>query len=187
MMKTENTKLSLLTPFVSTDKKRPRLHYPSRFGDWIIATDGRILVAIPDDGSYDVEPWFSEECGPLDDALEDGEPVEFDFSQVRERKIERVKCDCYGGEIECQTCLNWGPCENCDGSGYREDTENLPSVEIEGRNFAQVFVAKIKELPGAGFISARPTHKRLGRPNPINFTFDDGGRGILMPMREATK
>jgi hypothetical protein len=149
------------------DEPRYYLQAPFKINDRIIATNGHIIISIPDDGR-DVAPANASFAKSVERVLatEFAEYVRMDSIALPDAEIcERCPDP---AELEEDEVCCW-----CEGTGISIYTPVL----VGATTFARRYMAMIAELPDAE-IGISADEKQT--PVPFRFT---GGHGCLMPMR----
>jgi hypothetical protein len=175
--------LSLIKQFASQDKTRPALLEPVVIDGRVVATNGRVLVEVP---QREVDLSFSEETTAPDD-FPDYRGV---LSEVFGRDLTAVNFKVIGESKDymqttlCSACNGTGQfsqpadCEWCDGEGKWEHCEwqlTFPGGSwVNGR-----FCEMIETLPNLVWYAPNFIGEK------IPFTFGSRGRGVLMPMRKT--
>lgn len=151
---------NILSLFCGVDDLWPALRQPNRAGDKTYASDGRVLLIIPNGllgGEYtchDRVPNFSQVIGQL----KPHEVFEMDILRLREAlaKIKKVPdtepCEACDGEGQCPHCGR--ECKTCDGKGEMDsDTlpyvfpRNLAAIKVdEGYCFAPYYLDLVERL-----------------------------------------
>lgn len=186
-----------LKPFCG-DERWPE---PWVVGGMRIATDGRILVALPTDEPDSPRTFWRGQVN-LNDLLKDVPcgPMPPRIVAPRDVASGRALCpacqgkppvgacrECKGaGDVECPTCEQDYPCPDCDGTGNAprcdecEDAGFVPGDAIgdaigDGVYMDGRYYDLIAALPGVEFQATLESGKAM------QFRFD-GGRGVVMPI-----
>lgn len=169
----------LLQTFCSEDETRPNIMHPFNFAEHTIATDGRILVAVPKmDGFQEADGKLTSLPSTL--KLYPKEAVTwFPLPIIPERK----ECDrcCGTGHQECPECFSEIDCRTCQGFG---DVYEVETVAIGKRIFNPRYLEKLSQLPDVSIASEHnddPDEHGFHQPLAFRFTV---GFGLLMPMRK---
>jgi hypothetical protein len=176
--------LSVIQLFATTDETRYILTRPRIIDGKVVATDGRILVEVPEsEVSIDELEVLDGNYPDYLKVLEPQIPVNPEPLALPELPKEPAKvtcCECRGsGEFvcNCPDCCEDHPCELCDGEGSYSDRSKwrleTPEIHLGG-----YYVAKAIQLPSLQWF------KPAVEGGPAYFTFGNGGRGLLMPMRK---
>ena len=139
-----------LQSFCSTETWRPQLHKPFNRGGYTWATNGHIMLRVPEidglpdnGGNANVEVVWSNQFKP------DGfvaAPSASTLPHTPTVKGNCEACDGRGYEHECSHCNH--DCEECDGSGQTDiKSDSLSSVSIRGLSFRLDYIRKIFALP----------------------------------------
>lgn len=160
-----------LRPFCYKGELRPVLRQPFSRGRWTYATDGGILIRVPrrDDVPEDpVAPHAERIIDPIPLAAELQSLPSFDFPEPQ--KITCPKCDGSGRKHECPDCNC--ECMRCDGKGFEEKviTGGIGNAVYQAR-----YLKLLATLPSV-LVPASPPPGR----EPMRFTFEGGGEGLLM-------
>lgn len=198
----------LLRSFCATHDVRFYLQEPLSIGEWIYATDGYVLVRVPNDG----RPQSTEHPAHIDFSKPLLTPCEHYAPLVLPPAPELPPCEACDGTGEVGTCVE------CDGDGYREcdmgHEHDCPDCkgtgEIKGADeicgvcygskvrrslltsedydrvatrigaaqFNFFLLDRIARLPGLEMGVPSAPHERC----PFRF---DGGIGAIMPLRRG--
>jgi hypothetical protein len=175
--------LAQLQLFCSTDPLRiQQLGTPFNYKGHTIATDGRVLIRVPQ--HPDVIRLSVLSPKSLDDVLAylpDACPEDTGLCPVPGLPAEKRRVS------PCTECGGTGKlsddvCEECDGEGHWED---LVPVQVGYRYFDARFLELVGSLPGVRLAPAIPpmSTDRWAWVGPMPFFFLDGGAGLLMPMK----
>ena len=158
-----------LSKFCDETTCRYDLGSPWRVGEWIYATDGRILVRLDYEESY-----------VLGDDVDRPSIVEGMLDTLpREWGVLPEISPPYADGLE-DDFRYWHECPHCGHAGLRISRDSFfARVKCGARDFARGYLWMIHELPGVhvGFIE---------RSDRLFFRFD-GGVGCLEPMRREGK
>lgn len=174
--------LSFFTPFLSVDPEREPLRTPFQIGGEMVATDGRILIAVPEKDVVAMIPRRDTDSsrpgnvGALFDIpLGNLQPfVSLDLVFCSREKISCAECGGSGYE-------SFRRCRGCWGTGKHYSRKS--PVLIGDRQVSIWYLERIASLPGAEIQPLRPG-SLIHAPDdePMLFRFE-GGRGLLMPLR----
>lgn len=178
-----------LSPFHDPIELDSRWSRPWQKDGKILATDGRILVLIENDGRQ-VE-WNETRRPNAEDIFRTGFnetnvwhdlPSDFhdpDCDDCGNTRLITEECDeCFIGTVEC----NYGhehDCPDCDGEGEIEsvcDCTYRHPVMLSNRKIARHYVRAIKTLPNVKFGVSSDDPEQI-----VWFRFD-GGKGAVMPI-----
>jgi hypothetical protein len=184
--------LNFFRPFLSFDDTRPALKSPFQNGIEMVASDGRILIAVPEaDVDLSIPRRNQDEdrpgnVGQLFDGTEGNQQpfVSLEVLLKCREQIPCIGCDGHGvilvwagnGSME-QTC------PDCTGSKVMFNRES--PVEVGDRSVGAGYLEKIHRLPGSEIQPLRPGSEVWMEDTPMLFRFD-GGRGLLMPLRPVS-
>lgn len=187
---------------------RNHLQTPTRCAEGIIATNGHILICVPDDGQEHypaTKESIAETVAKFKSTI--GDP---DRQWVYAKAIhlpEPIKCrHCdgvgYTYETDCEDCDGDGEfeygshtyeCKNCEGSGKIESHKGSPEHKQEcyscdgtGQGFQAVAVGRtFLQRRYLAMLAELPECRlgTIGYSEAVAFTFD-GGWGMVMPCRE---
>lgn len=165
-----------LSKYCGTDIFREYLHEPFNFGQYTYATNGHILVRVPQRDGF----------GPLKKEFDIERPLKgVDTTSMSalshlplppipaSRNEECEDCEGSGHEHECPDCTC--ECSSCDGTGTVTVESNI-STTIRGLFYNLKYIAMALDLPGVVFAD------QTDDGDPFLFKFD-GGVGAIMPMR----
>jgi hypothetical protein len=201
----------LLQPFCAVSDVRYYLNHIFKKGDFLFASNGHVIVRMPDDGTVEIHPETLNNTIDTDKVLclewpADGF-IPFDFSapdviekchtcNATGRTFQKEDCDECDGEGEFKHESHYYECKQCDGSGqiraaYGEKCtcEDCKGTGIQyayltipdGRQFNYQYILKLESLPGVVYL---PDHSDTDYGSaPMRFKFD-GGMGLLMPVRK---
>jgi hypothetical protein len=155
---------------------RDGLTSPWSAGEWSLAADGRVLVRVPrraevPESEHAPKPQRIAELFAAKFAPEPV-PIPLPLPPLHGPR-DCVVCD---GE----KTINGQACDYCDGTGKLD--ENMVRVHIAGSDWNHIYLHKLVALPGLKFFPAPAETHHYGH---ARFTFDGGGEGLLMPMREV--
>ena len=181
--------------------ERSSLRVPMNQHGYTFATDGHVLIAVPELEEYkdnECVPDFKQflhnkECHgpwlPVVDPYPSLETIPCTFCNGTGQLDECPECDGSGEvgfdndyneyEFECKTCDGdgkvTGKCERCDGLGKVYDQKT--GMDIGRQRFQPKLLHKISTLPGIEICVdfAKETYIAA----PIRF---EGGWGLIMPM-----
>jgi hypothetical protein len=142
---------------------REWLKLPYRSGDKVIATNGHIMIEVATTDQTE----FSDPPENIRTRVDEwfAEPIQTTFQPIPELPAYIHCRECGGNGIS-----NFDECETCCGFG-----EELQRVPLGDAGFSIRYLRLLAALPNA---LIAPDGK-----NRAHYTFD-GGRGILMPMRD---
>ena len=195
-----------ITQFCSGKDPRDFMMKPWRSGNWIVASNGHVIVLVPDEGGeYAAEPEVMEGKIAKFEAEYLGGIEWLDVSSIT--LPDPVKCtDCSGSGylyvMDCLECDGEGEfehgshdyeCKECDGAGQVtskwkfDDSKKEPCARCRGSGTTYQPVKVGNTFAQRQYIEklAKLPNCRLspdGDHNPMPFVFD-GGRGWLMPCR----
>ncbi len=165
--------LTLIRSFCGDDETRFVFMNPFNFEGSTIATDGRIMVWIPQIDIPENKGTPIKNLKIVMDVWKDG-PWET-IESLPEAKFEDCEwCKGQGNCVKCD-CGSDHKCGECDGSGKFEINQE---VVIGNRLLGSVFLSKMVKLPG---LLIAPTQG--GVMDPMSFKFDGDGKGLIMPRR----
>jgi hypothetical protein len=166
-----------LTPFCSTDRRRPNMQHPWSRGDWTYATNGHIMIRLPRSSGVAENGEAPNAEKIFDQVASQSETLPLPkFKMPRLKTEECVSCDGRGFAHDCPYCHC--ECESCDGAGSA--TEKA-SIELFGANYDVKYIKLIRDLPKSEFSCWPPPLDA-----PARFVFN-GGDGALMPLRKVYK
>ena len=195
-----------LMPFCADSRtRRHAIEAPYSDGGLVAATDGRIMVAIPDGSaafSLAGLAKFREDrslpsppsIGPIMSELWEAKEKSWSIAKFEAPAkfpppsswIENPCCDCGGTGVDSE--LNEArtvrvPCQTCDG--WKRGLA-APLIVIGGYRLNPLYVEMISGLPGAAFLSiSGPWENSMAyRMGALFFEFDGGGQGAVMPLRD---
>jgi hypothetical protein len=173
-----------LTPFLSTDPARVRLHTPCTQDGFTWATDGAILIRCP----------MIPEVPPVEgypnclaawenfDAGADFQPLPPLPPPIPESNRPCEECE-GSGEVQCMACDHWGECRACKGRGSVREGETR-WMRLGGIAWNIRLFHKVATLPNPRFaIVARkvcPHGSGFLPVGTIAFICDGGGEGIFL-------
>lgn len=172
-----------LKQFCGDDDFRPYIRAPFRYKGHVYATDGRVLIRVADNQSYQ-----SSDKVAVEKVLDLDAPREFLRAPAtkqfpKKRPVEKVRCpDCdgRGTDHDCERCEC--TCYSCKGSGSIEEKPEVSTI-FGGQIFDLEYVRLLYTLPDLE-IAPNPADAPMFTPLFFRFT---GGVGALMPMREQYK
>lgn len=181
---------TLIKQFASQDKTRPALLEPVWIGGNVVATNGRVLVEIPE-GEVDLTltvvphapkdfPAYRAMLNSTFSALalsKEYGAVPFQLEGKAEEHMVTVECSECGGTGDFSEP---GDCWDCDGKGKWQECDWR--VQYPGGSWLNgLFAEQVMSLPGISwFLPATPE-------SMIPFTFGERGRGLIMPMRPPNR
>lgn len=181
---TNTTEPFALLDFVSHDETRPAILKPWRYGDYVYATDGRIMVRASCElfpsvtMNADTPKADAEKLQTQADKLLVEPPADEHWMPPTEemRAMKPVQCDqCVDGLRECESCGHSAECDYCDGSGKRVPHTKIRAGSVILNGF---YLEKLCRLPGV-MLHIPPNRQAL---DAVPFRFNHG-IGVLMPMR----
>lgn len=174
-----------LQPYCKDEPRRYAINRPWRQGEYVYATDGRILVRVQHQLC---------ECGGPDGKVPDCEQVINPMAKVRDWEFPPPG-------VHCEECSGIGRrtaiCSTCRGTGWyiiagqmepcfhEDDCEAVQifacdncRIEFEAARFAQWYMNLVRRLPNVrvGVIDKKDERA------PLYFRFD-GGVGVLMGIK----
>lgn len=193
-----------LQPFCAIDDIRSYLCQPFKIDDLLAATNGYLLISVPDDGTVETNDQVKinlERVLEMENRNGDYIPLTIEPTAEKCRwcrgsgkMFSQIECDvCHGnGEFDygshtygCKECEETGKvssgsdektsCISCGGTG---EDDRVPVKIPDGRLYNRRSINKIIALPGFEYLpdnSKNKTHSML-------FRFH-GGHGVLMPVR----
>ena len=201
----------LLQPFCAVDDNREYLHYIFKKGDLLCASNGHIIVRVPDDKTVEIDPRSTNtldidrllnlDTWPADGFIQ----LEFTGPDVIHKcstcegtgkTFEKEECDECDGEGEFEYGEHTYECKECDGegklraySGEKCDCEDCQGTGIkykyltipDGRQFNYQYILKLMALPGISYLPDYSDDEH--GLAPMRFKFDNG-LGLLMPVRK---
>lgn len=171
-----------MSDFVSRDETRAAILKPWKHGDYVYATDGRVIVRTSAALFPEVTPNADSAAATLqarsDELFAAPPPLDAHWLPPTEemRNVTLIKCEkCVDGLKECEACGHNGECDYCDGTGF-----SVPrtSIRIGNANLNRFYIEKLCRLPGV-MLHVPPGRQEL---DAVPFRFEHG-IGVLMPMR----
>lgn len=174
-----------LAPFLSRDETRPNIMRPWKVRNWVYATDGRIIVRVPEHLYSDVKE--NPEAPKAPSECTEGFPWVHDtLSPWVQPSKQMLDCHhptcaaCNGtGEHLCAPCDQFHDCAPCNGIGFLNSTYAVP---FQGVRICSLYCYYISLLPNPELHIPNPTETEGLQLKAIPFRFD-GGWGYVMPMR----
>lgn len=196
----------ILIQFCETDPDTygfERYEHPFNIDGFTFATDGHILLRVPEDTAYSQNKPIDAVlrlCWPAQvnnltyaPLFSVNPPVEEVCNRCKgvTRKQECDECDGDGFvtwsntlynhdyEAECKSCEGTGEvceCQECDGTGKKRAPQ---TIDIGGSRFNRALLFKITSL----LHDVKMVIPAEGNLSTVHFTFD-GGDGLVMPMRK---
>jgi hypothetical protein len=198
-----------LTPFLATEHDpRVNLRAPWRCPDGVCATNGHVLVCVPDDGGQhaDGTQHLADAVAKYRPCLDQADRVWAEVAGIELPQLPECKaCDGRGHNyyFECDDCDGKGEfdhgrhtyqCQECKGEGRIKTSEKSVGAKKEscwrcdgtGRGFASASVEGVLlQTKYLELIKALPgcVISTSGFSAPAVFRFE-GGFGLLMPCRD---
>ena len=198
-----------LTPFLATElDQRAYLRAPWRCPDGVCATNGHVLVCVPDDGGQhaDAHKGMPEVVAKFRAYLDQPGLVWTEVAGIELPEVPACRaCDGKGHNhfVECEDCDGEGnfrhgrhtyECQACDGEGRIKTSEKSVGAKKEscwrcdgtGRGFASASVEGVElQTKYLELIKALPgcVISTSGFSDPAVFRFE-GGFGLLMHCRD---
>lgn len=213
---TEPMTIEQLQPWCSEDLTRYSICTPYRDGEWVIATNGKLLIRVPYDESIhgDIRrdgPPTSKTFRGTEHANTPTQPEE-GWKAIPVKTTSCGDCGGVGSWEKCTTCDGEGletcyecghehDCEDCNGKGYTAGPGEIKCEECDGTGTLMNWPVIQLIRPGLAplFISSNYlklimdipgvqifTHRYDDNRTPHRFTFE-GGDGIFMTIRKPTR
>lgn len=160
-----------LKPFCSSDRSRPYLHKPFSAHGFTWATNGHILVRVPQ--RADAPEQLTPNCQKIITQTN----FEVPFRALGNLKLPKPKiqdcsrCEGRGVLHDCPDCQCF--CDDCDGSGK---VEARTTIFLRGGIFQCKYIRLLLSLP-----QIEMAETASGHSDSIPFKFTDG-IGVLMGM-----
>jgi len=183
--------IEIINLFASKDMDRLILTKPRLVDGMIVATDGRVMIEVPDievnffdpapiDGKFpNYRIMFTPELG------HEAVPIRAPVIQGT-REEHSHECEICAGTkthgFSCEVCDHMHEnhmvgCDDCGGTGKILDYFAWRATcEGSETGLGGLYVEMILQLPNVRWF------KSAGESSPYPFTFGDNGRGLLMPI-----
>lgn len=168
-----------LLQFCSDEEWRPYLRKPFRHDGYVYATNGHILVRVPDDDRYEAHGKINPAKAMVGFDAADFMPAPQVIipPKIEPKRVECIDCAGRGKEHDCPDCDC--TCETCSGNGFVIASPSR-STTIFGHHYNLEYIRQIYALPD---LEIAPHSVSIGDIiAPLYFRFS-GGCGALMPMR----
>ena len=149
---------------------------PFNHGEYTYATDGHAIVRVPKIDGYPDAPVHVAGCLDHDEAMLFAPGARIESPLVLPREFIMTQCDCVSSMCGPTTAS----CPECGGTG--EVLQYHPVEQTTGFLLNQVFVAKIKDLPGIK-LYLPPSRRENLKYRDIAFFEFDAGCGLIMGCR----
>ncbi len=150
----------------------PKTGRPWTRGDWTYATNGHVIVRLPE-----IAEITDNKEAPNATGLQWGSVVTDDqWMKIDHIKLELVDCEeCEGGEKTPHDCPDCScECESCDNGKVFDKSD----VQVGSKKVQAKYLTLLQSLPG---ILVAPDATPAWECIPFKF---DGGEGLLMPLRD---